>query len=65
MFIERMSRTLKQEAIWPNAFDSVDQAISALVAWIQGQNTERPHASPGGCIPAEARAEVARHKAAG
>lgn len=63
-FIERMFRTLKEEAIWPNEFDSFDQALAAIVAWIEDYNTERPHASLGERTPAEARAEAAQHKTA-
>ena len=29
-FIERMFRTLKEEAIWPNEFDSYEQALVAI-----------------------------------
>ena len=63
-FIERMFRTLKEEAIWPNEFDNYDQALAAIVAWIEDYNTERPHASLGERTPAEARAEAVQHKAA-
>jgi len=63
-FIERMFRTLKEEAIWPNEFDSFNQALAAILAWIQDYNTERPHASLGERTPAEARAEAAQHKTA-
>ena len=63
-FIERMFRTLKEEAVWPNEFDSHDQALAAIVAWIEDYNTERPHASLGERTPVEARAEAAQHKTA-
>ncbi len=63
-FIERMFRTLKEEAIWPSEFDTYDQALAAIMAWIQDYNNERPHASLGERTPAEARAEAAQHKTA-
>lgn len=63
-FIERMFRTLKEEAIWPNEFDNFDQALAAIVAWMIDYNTERPHASLGERTPAESRAEAAPHKTA-
>lgn len=63
-FIERMFRTLKEEAVWPNEFDSYDQALEAILAWMIDYNTERPHASLGERTPAEARAEAAQHKTA-
>jgi putative transposase len=63
-FIERMFRTLKEEAIWPNEFDSFDQALAAILAWMIDYNHERPHASLGERTPAEARAEAVQHKTA-
>jgi putative transposase len=63
-FIERMFRTLKEEAIWPNEFDSFDQALEAILAWMIDYNHERPHASLGERTPAEARAEAVQHKTA-
>ena len=63
-FIERMFRTLKEEAIWPNEFDNYHQALLAILAWIEDYNSERPHASLGERTPAEARAEAAQHKTA-
>ena len=63
-FIERMFRTLKEEAVWPNEFDSFDQASEAIRAWMIDYNHERPHASLGERTPAEARAEAAQHKTA-
>lgn len=63
-FIERMFRTLKEEAIWPNEFDSYEQALAAIEAWIQDYNHDRPHASLGERTPAEARAEAAQPKTA-
>lgn len=31
-FIERMCRPPKEEAIWPNEFDTCDQALEAFLA---------------------------------
>ena len=63
-FIERMFRTLKEGAVWPNEFDNYDQALEAILAWMIDYNTERPHASLGERTPAQARAEAAQHKTA-
>ena len=63
-FIERMFRTLKEEADWPNEFDTYEQALEAILAWMVDYNTERPHASLGERTPAQARAEAAQHKTA-
>lgn len=63
-FTERMSRTLKEEAIWPNAFDDYNQAHETILVWMIEYNTQRPHASLGERTPAEPRAEAAQHKTA-
>ena len=63
-FIERMFRTLKEEAVWPNEFDNYDQALKAILAWMIDYNNERPHASLGERTPAEARAEATQHETA-
>jgi putative transposase len=65
-FIERLYRTLKEEAVWPNDFASYDEALDAISAWVIDYNTERPHDSLGKDItPAEARAAALdEHKTA-
>jgi putative transposase len=56
-FIERLYRTLKEECVWPNDFDSFEEALAAITAWVLDYNTERPHDSLGkDTTPAEARA---------
>ncbi|MDA9802798.1 transposase [bacterium] len=57
-FIERMFRTLKEEAIWTSEFDTHDQALATIMAWIQDYNAERPHASMGD----RTLSEAAQHK---
>lgn len=54
-FIERLYRTLKEECVWPNDFQSFDEALAAITAWALDYNTERPHDSLGQRTPAEAR----------
>lgn len=63
-FIERMFRTLKEEAIWTAEFDTYGQAREAILSWIIDYNTQRPHASLDERTPAEARAEATPHKTA-
>jgi putative transposase len=64
-FIERVFRTLKEEAVWPNEFTCFEEALAALEAWLFDYNFERPHDSLGDRTPAEARAEaLANHKTA-
>lgn len=64
-FIERVFRTLKEEAIWPNEFGCFEEALAAIEAWVLDYNTERPHDSLNDRTPAEARAEaLTNHKTA-
>lgn len=65
-FIERLYRTLKEEAVWPNDFISYQEALDAITAWVIDYNTARPHDSLGkDTTPAEARATaLAEHKTA-
>lgn len=63
-FIERIFRTSKEGATWPDGFVGYDEALAAIVAWIQDYNTERPQASLSERKPAEARTEAVQHKAA-
>jgi putative transposase len=64
-FIERVFRTLKEEATWPNEFTCFEEALGAIEAWVLDYNTERPHDSLHNRTPAEARAEaLTNHKTA-
>jgi len=58
-FIERLYRTLKEECVWPNDFQSFEEALAAITAWAIDYNTERPHDSLGQRTPAEAREAAA------
>jgi putative transposase len=57
-FIERLYRTLKEECVWCNDFQSFDEALAAITAWTIDYNTERPHDSLGQRTPEEARMEA-------
>lgn len=46
-FIERLYRTLKQECVWPNDFQSFDEAHGAIADWVIDYNEHRPHDSLG------------------
>lgn len=64
-FIERVFRTLKEEAVWPNDFLTFDEAFEAIMIWLDDYNNERPHDSLGDRTPSEARAAVLdNHKTA-
>ena len=54
VFIERLWRSLKQECVYLNAFDSMRDATSQIGWWIACCNRERPHSSLGGRTPFEA-----------
>ena len=60
-FIERMIRTLKEEAIWTSDLYTYDQALEAITTWMDDYNN-RPQASLDLQTPTEARAEAAHHK---
>jgi putative transposase len=57
-FVERLYRTLKEECVWPNEFDSFEEALVAISAWVLDYNHERPHMSLKDRTPAEVRAEA-------
>lgn len=50
---ERVFRTLKEDVIWPNEFDSYDEAKTAVDNWVHFYNTEYPRSSPGEISPIE------------
>ena len=54
VFIERLWRSLKQECVYLNAFDSMRDAAGQIGRWIAYYNRERPHSSLGGRTPFEA-----------
>ena len=53
VFIERLWRSLKQECVYLNAFDSMRDATGQIGRWIAYYNRERPHSSLGGRTPFE------------
>jgi len=57
-FVERLYRTLKEECVWPNDFDSYQQALNAIAAWVLDYNRHRPHQALHDRTPAETRAEA-------
>jgi putative transposase len=50
---ERVFRTFKEDLIWPNEFDSFDEAHAAVQEWIRFYNTEYPHSSLSELSPIE------------
>jgi len=59
-YVERVIRTLKEEEIWANAYDTWGEAHQALDAYIRYYNNERIHSALDYRTPAEA---AARHRA--
>lgn len=53
--IERFFRTLKQECIWLNNFQSFEKAQSVITNWINYYNNERLHSALGYMSPAKWR----------
>lgn len=64
-FIERLYRTYK-ECVWPNDFNSYDEALAATTAWVIDYSEHRSHDSLGrDTVPAEFRARALdEHKTA-
>ena len=54
---ERVIRTMKEEVVWLQDWDSADELREALLAWQVRYNTQRPHQALGWKTPAEYRAE--------
>ena len=64
VFIERLWRSLKQECVYLNAFDSMRDASAQIGRWIAYYNRERPHSSLGGRTPFETYAQPLLRQAA-
>jgi putative transposase len=55
--IERFFRSLKEECVWIDQFDSFESCRRAVTKWIDWYNAERPHQSLGYLSPHEYRAK--------
>jgi len=53
--IERFFRTLKQECVWLNRFETFEEAENVISEWIEYYNRERLHSSLGYLTPTEWR----------
>lgn len=56
--IERFFRTLKEEEIWPNLYETYEQAVQSIERYIAFYNLERVHSSLGYRTPADYHAAM-------
>lgn len=55
-YIERVIRTVKEEEIWPNVYDTLSEARAAIEAYVNYYNNERIHSAIGYRTPSEVAA---------
>jgi len=55
-YIERVIRTVKEEEIWPNVYDTLSEARAAVEAYVNYYNQERIHSALGYRTPNEVAA---------
>ena len=53
IMIERLWRSLKYEDVYPKDYETVEELIEGLRAYIEFYNNERPHDSLGNRTPSE------------
>jgi putative transposase len=56
-YIERFHRSLKEEEVWLNEYQNLDQAELSIARWIEEYNHDRPHRGLRGRTPHESRAQ--------
>ena len=59
-YIERFHRSLKEEEVWLNEYQTFDQAELSIARWIEEYNHDRPHRGLYGRTPHDARARFAQ-----
>jgi len=63
-FVERIIRTIKEEEVWLNLYDTLAEAQAAIEAYIEHYNVKRPHSALGYQTPREVAKRLATHLAA-
>jgi len=63
-YVERVIRTIKEEEIWPNLYDTVSEARDAVAAYLAYYNHQRIHSALGYQTPAEFAASIFTREAA-
>ena len=56
-FVERIMRTIKEEEVWPNVYDTFTEAWDAIDEYVHYYNNERIHSSLDYQTPSEVAAE--------
>ncbi len=54
--VECVIRTVKEEEIWSNEWDTISEARAAIEAYVKYYNEERIHSAPGYRTPSETTA---------
>lgn len=57
-YVERTIRTIKEEEIWPNLYDTFSEAHQAIDEYVRFYNSERVHSALGYGTPDEAEAKA-------
>jgi putative transposase len=56
-YIERFHRSLEEEEVWLNEYQSFEQAELSIARWIEEYKHDRPHRGFWGRTPHESRAQ--------
>lgn len=57
-YVERVIRTIKEEEVWPNGWETFNEAHEAIENYIKFYNEERPHSALGYSTPAKTAAKT-------
>jgi putative transposase len=63
-YVERLTRTIKEEGIWPNLWDTLGEARQAIETYVTYYNNQRPHAALDYQTPSEVAAAFITRAAA-
>ena len=63
-FVERVIRTIKEEEVWPNLYDTWIEAHEAIEKYVNFYNENRIHSALGYETPKEFEDDFATQKAA-
>jgi len=63
-YVERVIRTIKEEEIWPNQYDTLSEAREAIEAYVKYYNEQRIHSALDYQTPSEVAAAFITRAAA-